>query len=259
MKLGIGVAAGPDPELLASIAPEVEALGYTEAWSNDHFAGEGLLQLSVWAPKSDSVGLSVGVLALDRHEPSDIAARVRELDLPRDRLLLGIGAGLQPSQLQAVRDGVGELRQLLPDVRLAVAAMGPKMCALAGELADVVLLNWMTPDRIAWAIPRVQGGAEAAGRPPVEVYAYIRVAVGPGAVGRLAAEADFYAQMPAYARNFEAAGVPQGTVGIAVEDPARLPGALASYSALDVAVVRPLSERTPEAIQEIARAAIGVV
>ena len=30
--------------------------------------------------------------------------------------------------------------------RLVVAALGPKMCRLAGEVADGVLFNWLTPE-----------------------------------------------------------------------------------------------------------------
>ncbi|HXA42897.1 MAG TPA: LLM class flavin-dependent oxidoreductase [Candidatus Solibacter sp.] len=257
MELGLGVAAGFDPEVLGSLGAEAEALGYAAIWCNDHPAGEGLLQVSRWATDTRTIELSVGVLALDRHQPEEIAARVSALDLPADRLRLGIGAGLQSHQLEAVRIGVAQLRRVLPEVHIAVAAMGPKMCELAGAIADSVHLNWMTPERVAWALPIVRQGAEAAGRAPVPVSAYIRVAVGSGAAERLAAEADFYAQMPAYARNFANAGVPSGTVGIAVEDPADLPGALAEYAALDLAVVRPLGPREPEAVLAVARAAIG--
>ena len=63
--------------------------------------------------------------------------------------------------------------------------------------------------------------------------------------------------MPHYARHFEAMGVDPRTVGIAAGDPATLPAALARYSALDVAVVRVLSERSVDAILYVARAAVG--
>src|SRR5258708_1490304 len=225
MELGLGTAAGFDPEVLGSLAAEAEELDYAAVWCNDHPAGDGLLQLSRWAKDSTAIELCVGVLALDRHQPADIAARVSALELPAARLRLGIGAGLQSRQLEAVRIGVAQLRRLLPEAHIAVAAMGPKMCELAGGIADSVHLNWMTPARLDWALPIVQRGAEAAGRPPVPVSAYIRVAVGDGAAEQLAGEAEFYAQMPAYARNFDAAGVPAGGVGIAVEDPAYPPGA----------------------------------
>jgi alkanesulfonate monooxygenase SsuD/methylene tetrahydromethanopterin reductase-like flavin-dependent oxidoreductase (luciferase family) len=257
MKLGLGVTAGPDPEVLASLAEDAEALGYAAIWCNDHPAGEGLLQLSLWARNSKEIDLCVGVQALDRHQPDDIAARVAELDLPQERLVLGIGAGLQPRQLGAVRAGVAELRRLLPGVRLAVAAMGPKMCELAGEIGDSVLFNWMNPERIGWAMTLSRGSAERVGRLDFQVAAYIRVALGPDAAERLAREAGFYAQIPAYARNFTATVAEPGSIGIAAAMPAELSPRLAAYSALDLAVVRVLSERNPDAILEVARAAIG--
>ena len=257
MKLGLGIAAGPDPGMLGPLGADAEALGYASIWSHDNPAGDGLLQLSLWARGSKDIDLGVGVLALDRHQPADIAARVAELDLPRERLLLGIGAGLQSRPLQAVRAGVVELHRLLPGVRLVVAAMGPKMCELAGELADAVLLNWMTPERIAWAMPIVRQGAATAGKSGIQVDAHIRVAVGAHAEEILAREAGFYAQLPAYARNFEAIGMDPGSIGITVAEPTDLPSRLAAYSALDLAVMRPLTERSREAILEVARAAVG--
>src|SRR5258708_6718111 len=138
MELGLGVAAGLDPEVLGSVGAEIEALGYAAIWSNDHPVGDGLLQLSRWAKDTAAIQLCVGVLPLDRHQPVDIAARVTALDLPTSRLRVGIGAGLQPRQLDAVQFGVEELRRLLPDLHVSVAAMGPKMCELAGAIADSV-------------------------------------------------------------------------------------------------------------------------
>jgi alkanesulfonate monooxygenase SsuD/methylene tetrahydromethanopterin reductase-like flavin-dependent oxidoreductase (luciferase family) len=257
MKLGLGVAAGADPEQLVRLAADAETLGYASMWSNDTPSGDGLLQLSRWAATSKSIELGVGVLALDRHKPAEIAARVAMLGLPETRTVVGVGAGFDRNPLVTVRAGVESLRRLMPRVRLAVAAMGPQMCALAGEVADVALLNWMTPERAAWARELVLDGARRAGRDPIQVYGYIRVAVGPDAADRLAREARLYLQMGHYARNFEAMGVDPMSVGVAAADPAELPAALAQYSALDVALVRVPSERNVEAILGVARAAIA--
>ena len=257
MQRGLGIAAGPDPERFAPMAAEAEGLGYTSIWSNDSPAGEGLTMLAAWASASTVIDLGVGVLALDRHAPDAIAARLAELGLPRDRLLLGLGAGFNAHPPAAVREGVAALRGLLPDVRLVVAAMGPKMCALAGEVADGALLNWMTPGRARWARGLVKGGAENAGRDPgeVTVYGYVRTALGGDAAERLAREAAFYTQMPYYARHFEATGVSPETIGVAVADEDSLRHSLAAYDALDTLVVRVLSEREPDQILAVARAA----
>jgi alkanesulfonate monooxygenase SsuD/methylene tetrahydromethanopterin reductase-like flavin-dependent oxidoreductase (luciferase family) len=257
MELGLGVAAGADPDQLAPLAAAAEELGYQSIWSNDSPAGEGLLQLSRWASSSKSIDLGVGVMSMDRHKPAEIAAQALLLGLPDDRVVLGVGAGFDSRPLAAVRAGVEGLRKLMPGVRLAVAAMRPRMCSLAGEVGDAALLNWMTPERAAWARELVLNAASAAGRDPVPVYGYVRVAVGRDAADRLAREARHYLQIPHYARHFEAMGVDPLTVGVAAEDPAALPAALGNYSALDVAVVRVLSERSVDAILGVARAAIA--
>jgi alkanesulfonate monooxygenase SsuD/methylene tetrahydromethanopterin reductase-like flavin-dependent oxidoreductase (luciferase family) len=67
----------------------------------------------------------------------------------------------------------------LPDVPLYLAALGPQMLRLAGELADGALLNWATPERIAHSRAIVAEGAARAGRDPrqVALTMYVRVCV----------------------------------------------------------------------------------
>jgi alkanesulfonate monooxygenase SsuD/methylene tetrahydromethanopterin reductase-like flavin-dependent oxidoreductase (luciferase family) len=62
-----------------------------------------------------------------------------------------------------------------------IAALGPKMCQLAGEIADGVLMNWATTTSVKEAIANVRLGAERAGRASdeVDIACYIRAAVGP--------------------------------------------------------------------------------
>ena len=258
MRLGLGIAAGSDPDQLAGLASEAEALGYSSIWSNDSPAGDGLSQLWAWAQASTHIRLCVGVLALDRHLPEDIAERAHELELPLERLLIGIGAGFTDAPLRVVREGVTSLRTRLPGARVAVAAMGPQMCRLAGEVGDAVLLNWMTPERAVWARSLVEEGARAGGRQPadVPVYGYVRVAMGSDAVDRLAREVSMYLQMPHYKRHFDAMGGAPTGVGVAT-DPVGVAAAVAHYSALDEPVVRVLSHRSAAAILGVARAAIG--
>ena len=259
MNFGLGVAAGPDPSVLRDVAPEAERLGYVAAFANDHPGGEGLVQLAEWAAATSTIKLGVGVMALDRHEPAAVAARVTELGLPHDRLLLGIGAGFNAKPVTAVRDGVAELRRLLPDVQILVAAMGPRMCALAGEAGNGALLNWMAPGRARWARELVTEGARTAGRDPssVPIYGYVRTAIGDDAAERLAAEAGFYFQLPHYRRHFDAQDVEPATVGVASPTAEAAAASLAEYDGLDVAVVRVLSGRTAAEVLEVAREAIG--
>ena len=56
-----------------------------------------------------------------------------------------------------------------PPVPIYLAAMGPRMLALAGELADGVLGLSFPPERASAAAALVRGGAEAAGRDPAAI------------------------------------------------------------------------------------------
>ena len=71
--------------------------------------------------------------------------------------------------------GVGDL----PPAPVYLAALGPQMLRLAGEVADGALLNWATPERIAVSRARIDEGAARAGRDPgaVPMTMYIRVCV----------------------------------------------------------------------------------
>jgi len=60
-----------------------------------------------------------------------------------------------------------------------LAALGPQMLRLAGEVSDGALLNWATPERIAVSRALIDEGAARAGRDPgsVPMTMYIRVCV----------------------------------------------------------------------------------
>jgi alkanesulfonate monooxygenase SsuD/methylene tetrahydromethanopterin reductase-like flavin-dependent oxidoreductase (luciferase family) len=242
------------------VAAEAERLGYEVLFANDHPGGDGLAMVAEWVKPSRRLDLGVGVLALDRHQPADIQARVDELEVPHPRLVLGIGAGFTDHPLGAVRAGVAAVREALPDVRIIVAAMGPKMCRLAGEVADGALLNWMTPERAGWARDLVREGASDAGKDAVNevtIYGYVRVAMGPDAKERLKREASMYEQMPHYARHFEATGARPHEIGVTAKDAGDLREQLGQYLALDVPVLRVLSDRNVGAILAVAEAATG--
>lgn len=224
------------------LAAGVEALGFDELWVNDTSAGSGLDALADAAAATHRIRLAVGVLGLSEHRPEEIRRRVDELDLPIDRLTLGVGSGKDRS-LAAVRHGVEELRDLLPAVQLAVAAVGPRMAELAADAADVVLLNWMGPNLVAARHQLIAEAAARAGRAAPRVGAYVRVAIGRGAVERLAAEqARYLGYGGRYAAVIRAqldAG--ENQVGIALAEPGGVPAALSDYArGLDTTVVRAL-------------------
>lgn len=233
---GITGAARRDLDRLGAT---VESLGYAELWANDTQRGSGLATLAACAVGTRRIELCVGVIGLSGRGPVQIADEVEHLELPLDRLVVGVGSG-RSRAVRLVDEGVARLRQLLPRARIGVAAVGPNMLRMAGRVADVVLLNWASPARVLESRERIAAGAAEAGRPMPRVAAYVRVAVGTGATGRLTAEVERYtASGDWYARQIAEQG--SGLIGVACEDPVQLPAALAPYRAvLDSCVVRGL-------------------
>ena len=125
-----GVAAGLDPEVGAPLAARCQELGYRSIWSNDTPMALGLETLAAFAEAAPELELGVAVMALDRHSPAEIADHIERLELDRERLWVGVGAGFSKRPLTTMRKALPELREVLPGVRLVLAAMGPKMCAL---------------------------------------------------------------------------------------------------------------------------------
>ena len=255
---GFGIAAGLDPDVARAVAQRCESLGYASLWSNDTPIASGLETSAVFAQAAPRLDVGVAVLALDRHAPPDVKAKLSEVGIPPHRLWLGIGAGFTKRPLGVVGEGLASLREALPpEARIVVAAMGPKMCALAGAEADGVFLNWMTPEKARWARERVHDGARDAGRvEPPPVFGYVRVAVGEDAEQRLRKEEAFYRQLhQGYIRHFEALGAPEGTVGVAVRDASQVTPRLDEYDAIDHIVVRALAHADAEPLGRVAEAA----
>jgi alkanesulfonate monooxygenase SsuD/methylene tetrahydromethanopterin reductase-like flavin-dependent oxidoreductase (luciferase family) len=253
---GFGVAAGLDPAVAWPLAARCEELGYGSMWSNDHPGAKGLKTLAEFAAAAPGVELGVAVIALDRTPPEEIAADVDRLGLDPAKLWLGVGAGFSKRPLTTMRESLPELRERLPGVRLVLAAMGPKMCALAGSSYDGAFFNWMTPGFAARARAQVESGAAEAGRETPPVFGYVRTAVGPDAAERLAKEEAFYRDLHAgYRNHFDRLGEPEGTVGVAAPNASAAQDALVAYSALDTVVVRGLTSATAESMTALAAAA----
>jgi alkanesulfonate monooxygenase SsuD/methylene tetrahydromethanopterin reductase-like flavin-dependent oxidoreductase (luciferase family) len=256
MERGFGVAAGLDPEVARPLAQRCAELGYASMWSNDHPGAKGLETLAEFAAAAPGIDLGVAVIALDRTPPEQIAADLERLDLDPARLWLGVGAGFSEKPLTRMRESLPELRERLPGVRLVLAAMGPKMCALAGGEFDGVFFNWMTPGFAAGARKKVEEGAAAAGSETPPVFGYVRTAVGEDAAARLAKEESFYRDLHAgYRNHFDRLGEPEGTVGVAAGDAEEAQRQLGAYAALDTVVVRGLASARVEPMTALATAA----
>jgi alkanesulfonate monooxygenase SsuD/methylene tetrahydromethanopterin reductase-like flavin-dependent oxidoreductase (luciferase family) len=256
MPRAFGVAAGLEPEVARPLASRCAELGYDSIWSNDHPGAKGLATLAEFGAAAPGLELGVAVIALDRTPPEQITADIEEFDIDPAKLWLGVGAGFSKKPLTAMREQLPQLRELLPGVKLVLAAMGPKMCALAGGSYDGVFFNWMTPAFAAGAREKVEAGAAEASRKTPPVFGYVRTAVGPDAAERLAKEESFYRDLhKGYRDHFDRLAEPEGTVGVAAAGSDDAQRQLSAYTALDTIVVRGLASAKVEPMTALAEAA----
>jgi 5,10-methylenetetrahydromethanopterin reductase len=146
------------------------------------------------------VRLGIGIMNPFSAHPAELAMHAATLqEISAGRFLLGIGAGAEeflawaglarPRPLSAAREAVLACRALLdrgspaapawqaeahlrwdgPAVPIYLGAMGPKMLALGGQIADGVLGLSFPPERAAAAAAIVRAAAAAAGRDPASV------------------------------------------------------------------------------------------
>jgi 5,10-methylenetetrahydromethanopterin reductase len=220
------------------LVQEGEALGYAGVFLPEIAGRDTLVALGELAGETEGLRLGTGIIPMSSRTPfltSMAAAAVQERSL--GRLVLGIGTGpAVPGALDRLREMIGALRRLLAgdpveeggkELRLSLipedpvpiwmSALGPRAMRLAGEVADGVLLNWCTPERVRAAREEIREGAEVAGRDPadVAVAVYVRASLGAGdqpSMRALQAAAGEYASYPAYARQFAHMGLLEGSL-----------------------------------------------
>jgi len=191
MGRGFGVSAAVSHEVVTDLAHEAEELGYTSFWVNDIPKLDGLASLAAALARTSSIALGVGVIPLDERSPSVIVEHARAHGLPSDRLLLGVGSGGRGDALARVRAGVDQMCGLVA-ATIVVGALGPRMTELAGEVADGVLLNWMTPEYLAQSGQRLREAAARVDRLAPALMAYVRCGLTPDAEPRLEEELAHY-------------------------------------------------------------------
>ncbi len=219
---------------LAGLARRGEQLGYRAVFLPEVGSRDTLATLTGLAGETADLILGSGVVPLPSRAPRLLAAAAATVEeRAGGRFILGIGTGPpDPGALDRLRMTVAMLRTVLagetvalPDgseLRLAlvperpppiwIAALGPRAVRLAGEIADGVLLNWCTPERVVRATEELAEGAATAGRDPeaISVAVYVRACLDQDAAAALAAlqtTAGEYASYPAYARQFDSMGL----------------------------------------------------
>jgi alkanesulfonate monooxygenase SsuD/methylene tetrahydromethanopterin reductase-like flavin-dependent oxidoreductase (luciferase family) len=210
-----------------------EGLGYRALFLPEITGRDALAAITGLAGETATLLMGPGVLPLPSRDPQLLAmASATAQERSRGRLVLGLGTG--PARMgslaelravvvalrEALRSGTSALGgrhltlSLVPDTPppVWIAALGPRAVRLAGEVADGVLLNWCTPQRVARAVDEVAEGAARVGRDPREVTiaVYIRACLADdaaAALGALRAQAGEYACFPSYARQFARMGL----------------------------------------------------
>ncbi|MGQ0572440.1 MAG: LLM class flavin-dependent oxidoreductase [Armatimonadota bacterium] len=210
--LGLDHTLGLSFAAAAQLAQEAARLGYDGLWTPETPGQYDSFQLCThrWAasrgvvPEGLLTGIAVSPAGLRTPLALAMCAKTTSA-FTGGRFVLGLGSGaiqdsacrrflglpgLGPadvSPLALMRNYLTRVRRLLaaelgldaPHTPVYLGALGPDMLRLGGELADGVVLNWCTPEQVAWSRERIREGAARAGRDPaaVRVIAYIRVCV----------------------------------------------------------------------------------
>ncbi len=253
---GLGLRVDISPEVIREAAIAAQEQGYTSFWLNNPPQLRTLDVLGRIAPVASRIRLGVGVVPLSNHRPEDIVRQVRQNVVPLDRLYLGVGSGSGAGAVERVAQGIQALRSEL-DCCLVIAALGPRMCRLAGAEADGVLFNWLTPQWARQSAAWVREGAERAGKPMPRTMAYVRGAQGPAAMARLEREAENYAAIPHYRAHFERMGTPAFETAITGETPGDIQHGLDAWGGVvDEVIVRVIAaDDSVEHITDLVRAA----
>jgi len=212
MRIGlmIGASDGPDGTIngLIKVAQDAEAKGYDNLWMANIFGLDAISTLSLLGHATKKIGLGTAVTPTFPRHPTAIAQQALTAAAASDnRFSLGIGL----SHKVVIEDMLGfsydkparHMREYLTvlgpllkgesvsfagehfkinnvkldvpgvsNVPILVAALGPVMLKLAGELADGTV-TWMTgPNTLAeHIIPGIGKGAASAGKPTPTIAA----------------------------------------------------------------------------------------
>jgi probable F420-dependent oxidoreductase len=109
---------------------------------------------------------------------------------------------------QHVRTHGFRLRQPQRDARISLAAFGPSMTRVAAAAADEIVLNLVTPERVAQVRAIVDSETRSRDRPPPEIAVWVTVALDPGAatLAQMAAQTAVYLRPPGYGEMFTELG-----------------------------------------------------
>ncbi len=237
------------PSVWSSTARRATELGYSSLWVAETTGPEAFAVLGSLSAEQPTLSLGTGVLALQLRTPmlAVMGAATLQALRPDVDVLLGVGisspvvvgswhgATYGDRPLAQTREYLTLARECLSGEpvtfdgdfyscrkfrlglragerrpRLVIGALNAKMLALAGELADGVLLNYLPASAVPWCVEQVRAAEAAAGRAPgsCTVYAYVHVGVTDLDAARVPAQKDLfsYIVVDSYAAAFRRAG-----------------------------------------------------
>jgi probable F420-dependent oxidoreductase len=250
MRLGCVLAAfTPLPaEEFVAVAREVERRGYHQAWVGEVSGYDAVSVMTLIASATERLHVGSAVVPVQTRTPVVLGVTAASLNhWAPGRVALGLGLssptivgdwhGLAfAPAIQQMREAVEIIRRVAAGervtfegkfyrvknfrmtapppaepVRIVLAALGPEMLELAGEIADGVILNWIPPATVPESIKHLEAGARKAGRPLAgfEIASFIRTCVTDDANAAretLARDITGYAIVDAYASFFKSSG-----------------------------------------------------
>jgi 5,10-methylenetetrahydromethanopterin reductase len=197
--VSIGISPRESLRDWAAFSAKLEERGVDRIWlidsqlaMKDVYAG-----LNAAAASTERIELGPGVTNLLTRHPSVTAGAISALaELSGGRALLGLGAGdsavrgigARPSRIADMQNAIGFFRAALAgepaewdgqelklpqppqQVPIHVAVSRPRMCGLAGALADgAIVMGPAEPELVARQVAWIRDGAREAGRDPSEV------------------------------------------------------------------------------------------
>ena len=172
MEIGLGIdqRLGLRVAQLRDLATDARALGYQSMWTNASTDYDPIALCLAWHERT-GLRSGVSVVPIARNPPAVLALAARTVsELVDGRFTLGVGSGsITERPIAAVREYLGEVAKIAPQVQTVVGALGPQMLRLAARHSSGAALNWCTPEQIAWSREQVS--------PKAKLIEYIRVCV----------------------------------------------------------------------------------
>src|SRR5215211_7931942 len=203
MAISFGVTVLPDPPLgrFLELIQLAERHGFEYGWTYDSHIlwQESYATLAVAADRTERIKLGHFVTNPGIRDPTITASWYATMqDLSDGRMVMGIGrgdssrrvVGLKPVKVAEFEARCAMIKELmngrtvqwnekelelkwvrdeLPDIPMWIAGYGPKALAVAGRVADGVIIQLADPVIIQWIMDTARRAAEEAGRDPAEL------------------------------------------------------------------------------------------